>query len=269
MSQLLQAAATPAGVFQVERPRVIAFVNRKGGVGKSTTTINVAATLGHNLTKHLTPEQRAEYQCEVVVVSVDPQGSSLGWAKRIQNKELLPFDYVDASLEAGLIQDLIEDGYRYILIDTPGWTPPDEDTWDGMDDSKQATVLRAVLDMADEIIVPMEPEALCYEPTMWTVERTMRAHPKPFRILINNCGASENDVDLRNLRRWLAKRPHWPVFRSTIRGYKLHSRAPEQGVVCTEYPENTIGLKARGDFADLTLEIAMEPASRSMAAVSS
>ena len=57
------------GVFIMPKCKVIAVTNQKGGVGKTTTTENVAIGLARN-------------GCNVLIVDFDPQGdltSCLGW----------------------------------------------------------------------------------------------------------------------------------------------------------------------------------------------
>ncbi len=56
-------------------------------------------------------------------------------------------------------------GIQHVYVDTPGWIDLDGDSRGGdpLGRGPAADVLRAVLDMADQVIVPIEPEPLSFD----------------------------------------------------------------------------------------------------------
>lgn len=76
-------------------PRVIAIANQKGGVGKTTTTINLAAGL-------------VEFGYKVLVIDIDPQGNaSTGLGIPAENRHRTSYDLL---LEQAKLVDLIQGG---------------------------------------------------------------------------------------------------------------------------------------------------------------
>ncbi len=84
----LSPSATPSG-----RARVLAVVNQKGGVGKSTSAVNLAAALG-------------ELGSKVLLIDLDPQGNATsGWGLNKNQRELCVYN---ALLGDARLEDIIE-----------------------------------------------------------------------------------------------------------------------------------------------------------------
>ena len=76
-----------------DSPRVIVVANQKGGVGKTTTTVNVAAAL-------------AQHGLRILVIDLDPQGNA-STALRVDHTEGTPGTY-DALVDARRLRELVQ-----------------------------------------------------------------------------------------------------------------------------------------------------------------
>jgi chromosome partitioning protein len=118
---------------------VICFVNQKGGVGKTTTAINIGASL-----------KRKNWS--VVLVDADPQGSAVQWQDVENNNTFGVLHHPGPVLPAD-IEELTEI-YDYVLIDAPP----------AIDE-----ITRSVLAVSELAVVPLSPSPL----DIWSCEGTL------------------------------------------------------------------------------------------------
>jgi chromosome partitioning protein len=110
---------------------VLALVGNKGGVGKTTLCVNLAATLGT--------------RAPTLVLDADPQESALQWSALAVGTEPAPM----VAGAAGTVADAVaaaRDAYRYILIDCPP--------------SVHAEQTLQALECADVALIPVLPSPL-------------------------------------------------------------------------------------------------------------
>lgn len=207
--------------------RVVSVVNQKGGAGKSTTVMNLAAVAAQN--------------SRVLVVDVDPQRSVTMWAttaERDGNKSL-DFDVVSET-DPEKLAALRRTKYDTVFVDTPG-------------SLENSDVLRTVVENSDFVVMPSEPTALALLPLINTYRSVVDPLKKDYRVILTQVDSRsiEDAADARSM----LESQGLKVCRAFVRSYKTHERAPINGSVVTNYDSSRIAQKASMDYKDVALEL--------------
>lgn len=134
---------------------IISFINQKGGVGKTTLSINVAANLAHQGSK-------------VLLIDADKQGSASTWTSL---RDETPFQVVSMARE-NMAKDALSlaSEFDYTIIDAP---PHAE------------AIARSCIIASDLVVMPIEPSGLSTWASDLTAQQVMQA--KEFKETLK-CG---------------------------------------------------------------------------------
>ena len=106
---------------------IIALVGNKGGAGKTTLSVNLAAGLAR--------------QAPTAVVDADPQGSAYQWSAFYESDNTIPVYQATENL-ADMARQLLEE-YQYVIFDCPP--------------SVHAPQTKSVLEFGDTAVIPVQP----------------------------------------------------------------------------------------------------------------
>lgn len=178
-------------------PKILAIANGKGGVGKTTTAVNLAAILAQKM--------------KTLLVDTDaPQWSASWWSERGD----MPFDLAQES-DPNLLNQLrsVKD-YELVVVDTAP--------------SRESEALKAVIDKVDYVIMPTKASSLDIQALIKTVKTLVAPAKITHRVLLTI-------VDPRSLGDALDAQESLmeagiPVFSSFVRAYKVYERIPDEGI---------------------------------------
>ena len=201
-------------------PSIIAVLNGKGGVGKTTTSVNLAAVL-------------AERQ-SVLLVDADPQASATWWA----GQENMGFKLVQEADPELLKQLRSVRDYAVIVVDMPP--------------ALDSQSLSAVIPAADYLLLPTPPAAMDLSALIETIKRTVKPTQVAHRVLLtrvdprSQADAIEAQTALREL--------DIPVCKAFIRAYKAHERAALERVSILQWRGRN-AKEAQADYRRVAEEV--------------
>ncbi|MDY7022058.1 MAG: ParA family protein [Cyanobacteriota bacterium] len=180
-------------------PKILTITNGKGGVGKTTTAINLAAILSKRFS--------------TLLVDADPQHSAGWWVERGE----MPFE-LSYEAHPDLLEELKTKNVDLVVIDTPP--------------ALQSNTLLSAIAIADFLVLPSQAAPMDLVALMDTIKRTIAPANVAHRVLLTK-------VDPRSLGDALEAQKSLeetgiPVFRNFIRSYKAHERCPLEGVPITQ-----------------------------------
>lgn len=217
--------------------KIIAFVNQKGGVGKSTLTTNVAAVLSESY--------------KVLLLDTDQQGSSEDWGvsrtNKLEEKNRLRgfskhYRGIKKAREVTIDLAEIAASYDFVIVDTPG---------------RNELVSLGVIAAANMVIIPLSPGNFSFwssEVTQDLIQRIAETRPDDFapRLLLN----------MRDTRKKVSREAEKalkeldiPVMQTSI-GYRNLYELSSEGLSVMELPAKTDSdRKAQSELKGLIKEI--------------
>ena len=202
--------------------KILVVLNGKGGVGKTTTAISLAAALSEIIT--------------VLLIDTDPQGSATWWTQR--NPNGLGFE-VQSGVDPQVLTSFRQSrNHQLVVVDTPP--------------ALDSEALKVVIPTADYLVLPTLPAPMDLAVLINTVRTIVLPAGVPHRVLLTR-------VDPRSLREALdaqntLRELGIPVFHAFVRSYKAHERAALEGKAITQW-QGKYSKEAKADYYRVVDEI--------------
>ncbi len=201
--------------------RIVTVANGKGGVGKSTTTVNLAGILSEEM--------------RVLVVDSDPQESATWWMERSEEAGAAEVVQETDSRMLGRVREV--GGYDVVLVDTRP--------------ALRAGALGAVIGASDYVVLPSPPAPMDVVALIETVRQEVRPTGVRHRVLLTRVDARSRG-EAEEAREALAG-AGIPVFENLVREYKAHRTASLLG-----HPISRLGLRRGRNAEDDYRRVASE-----------
>lgn len=201
--------------------RIVTVANGKGGVGKSTTTVNLAGILSEEM--------------RVLVVDSDPQESATWWMERSEEAGAAEVVQETDPRMLGRVREV--GGYDVVLVDTRP--------------ALRAEALGAVIGASDYVVLPSPPAPMDVVALIETVRQEVRPTGIRHRVLLTRVDARSRG-EAEEAREALAG-AGIPVFENLVREYKAHRTASLLGL-----PISRLGLRRGRNAEDDHRRVASE-----------
>lgn len=196
-------------------PRIVAFANRKGGVGKTTLSVHYSVIM-------------ARAGKRVLLIDADPDRNAAEWIEQSQLHATAGLSVVTSEADRlGELRTLHD--YERVVIDLPGTT------------SDELDAIGSVQGIVDLVVCPTRPNYLDVKPLSRTLSGVTTPH---LVVLWNTPSRWSHRAD--DMREQLGQAPfNYRLARTQVRRYQAWEDAADYGCLVTD-------LRAPNAYADVT-----------------